>query len=211
VDVRATRVERVLRTVGIADAADRRVGGYSNGMNRRLGLATKLVGNPSVLLLDEPTAGLDPAGVADFHEIAETLSRETDVTIVVTSHVLSEIERLCDRVAILDEGRVTVEGDVTDLRRAAGDSVSVVATVDDPERAARSMATSAGVVDVTAGPTRVRVAVERAAVFDVLEDLRNAAEVAAVEVTEPGLEAVFRDSVAAERGVTVGTAGGERR
>ncbi|AHG02644.1 copper ABC transporter ATP-binding protein [Halobacterium sp. DL1] len=210
-DVRDQRVQRVLQTVGLADAADRHVGGYSNGMNRRLGLATTLVGNPAVLLLDEPTAGLDPAGVADFHDIVETLSRETDVTIVVTSHVLGEIERLCDRVAILDEGRVTVEGDVTDLRRSAGDTVSVVATVEDAEGAADYLADSAGVVAVAADPPQVRLECERAAVFDVLDDLRNAAEVADVEVAEPGLDAVFRDAVAAGRGVDFGLAGGERR
>jgi Cu-processing system ATP-binding protein len=195
-DKRDHQVARVLQTVGLADAADRRVGGYSNGMNRRLGLATTLVGDPDVLLLDEPTAALDPAGVADFHEIVEALSRETDVTIVVTSHVLSEIERLCDSVVILDEGGVEVAGDVTELRRRAGDTVSVVATVDgDAAAVAREVSDFAGVTTATAEPPRVRIECDRTAVFDVLADLRDATDVLDVEVTEPGLDAVFRTTV----------------
>jgi Cu-processing system ATP-binding protein len=199
VEDRQRRVERVLRTVGLADAADRAVGGYSNGMNRRLGLATALVGDPAVLLLDEPTAGLDPAGVAAFHDVVESLSRETDVTVVVSSHVLPEIERLCDRVAVLDAGRVAVEGEVADLRRDAGDTTTVVATVvDDPEAvAAKAAAAVAGVADAAADPPRVRLTVDRDAVFDALAALDDAADVADVEVTEPGLAAVFREAVGA--------------
>jgi Cu-processing system ATP-binding protein len=195
---RDRRVERVLRTVGLADAADRAVGGYSNGMNRRLGLATALVGDPAVLLLDEPTAGLDPAGVAAFHDVVESLSRETDVTVLVSSHVLPEIERLCDRVVVLDDGRVAVEGEVADLRRAAGDTTTVVATVaDDPEAGAATAADVAGVTDATADPPRVRLTVDRDAVFDALATLDDAADVVDVEVTEPGLAAVFREAVGA--------------
>jgi len=210
-DARDRRVERVLRTVGLADAADRAVGGYSNGMNRRLGLATALVGDPDVLLLDEPTAALDPAGVADFHEVVETLSRETGVTIVVTSHVLPEIERLCDRVAVLEDGDIAVEGDVADLRREAGDTVSVVATVDDPTTVADALAARDGVADATADPPRVRIECDRGAVFDTLDALRDTAAVTDVEVTEPGLDAVFRETVGASRGVDLAADGGERR
>jgi Cu-processing system ATP-binding protein len=192
-------VERVLRTVGLADAADRAVGGYSNGMNRRLGLATALVGDPAVLLLDEPTAGLDPAGVAAFHDVVESLSAETDVTVLVSSHVLPEIERLCDRVAVLDDGRVAVEGAVADLRRTAGDTTSVVATVaGDPDEVAEIVADGVpGVAEAVADPPSVRLSVERDAVFDALAALDDTGVVVDVEVTEPGLAAVFRDAVGA--------------
>lgn len=210
-DQRDERVARVLHTVGLADAADREVGGYSNGMNRRLGLATALVGDPGVLLLDEPTAALDPAGVADFHEIVEVLSRETDVTIVLTSHVLSEVERLCDRVAILEDGHIAVDGDVAELRRAAGDTVSVVATVADPPAVADAIADHDAVTAARADPPRVRVECERTGVFDVVDALRADATVTDLEVTEPGLDAVFRETVSASRGVDIGHAGGESR
>ena len=203
---RERRVQRVLKTVGLADAADRRVGGYSNGMNRRLGLATALVGNPDVLLLDEPTAALDPAGVADFHEVVDALSRETGVTILVTSHVLSEIERLCDRVAILDDGTIERAGNVADLRRTAGDTVSVVATVDDdPDAVARRLRERDGVATATANPPRIRAECERDCVFDVLAALRDTADVVDVEVTEPGLAAVFQGTVTGDHGVELAT------
>jgi Cu-processing system ATP-binding protein len=104
---RSHHVERILHTVGLADAADRRVGGYSNGMNRRLGLGTALVGEPAVLILDEPTAGLDPDGIRAFHEVVESLAAETDVTIVFSSHALGEIQRLCDHRCVLSDERRT--------------------------------------------------------------------------------------------------------
>ena len=122
---REARIDEVLETVGLIEAAGRAVGGYSNGMNRRLGLATALLHRPRVLLLDEPTAGLDPLGVAAFHRIVDRLHRDRELTIVLSSHVLAEVEALCDRVAVLHEGRLRVEGPVGDLRSGASDRVTV--------------------------------------------------------------------------------------
>lgn len=113
---RADRVSAALGTVGLADAADRRVGGYSNGMNRRLALASALLANPQLLLLDEPTAGLDPLGVAEFHRIVERLREETGLTVVITTHVLAEVERLCEEVAVLHDGELLFDGSVDALR-----------------------------------------------------------------------------------------------
>lgn len=112
---RAERVAAVLETVGLDDAADRRVGGYSNGMNRRLALGTALLHKPRVLLLDEPTAGLDPLGVAEFHRIVERLAAEAGLTVVLTSHVLAEIDALCADVAVLHDGQLQFTGSVDEL------------------------------------------------------------------------------------------------
>lgn len=209
-DSRIQHVERVLHTVGLADAADRRVGGYSNGMNRRLGLATTLVGDPDVLLLDEPTAALDPVGVADFHEIVEALADQTDITVLVTSHVLSEIERLCDRVVLLEDGAVRVMGDVTDLRRATNDTVSVTATVeDDPDQVVAHVEEDNGVAAATSRPPQVSIACDRDVVFDVLDRLRATTDIVDIEITEPGLDAVFQELVSADRDVGLPTRTGE--
>jgi len=97
------------------DEADRLVSGYSNGMQRRLALATVLLPDPEVLILDEPTAGLDPRGVDGFHAIVEEITTETDATVVFCSHVLPEVERLCDRAAVLHDGRVRAAGPIDDL------------------------------------------------------------------------------------------------
>jgi Cu-processing system ATP-binding protein len=114
------RIVRAVERVGLtADGADRRVSGYSNGMQRRLGLATVLLPDPDVLILDEPTAGLDPRGVDEFHAIVEEITAETDATVVFCSHVLPEVERLCDRAAVLHDGRVRASGPVEELAGGA--------------------------------------------------------------------------------------------
>ncbi|TKX55047.1 ABC transporter ATP-binding protein [Halorubrum sp. SP3] len=114
------RIAEAIERVGLtADEADRRVSGYSNGMQRRLGLATVLLPDPDVLVLDEPTAGLDPRGVDEFHAIVEDITAETDATVVFCSHVLPEVERLCDRAAVLHDGRVRAAGPVDELAAGA--------------------------------------------------------------------------------------------
>ncbi len=110
------RIDEAVETVGLtAKDARRAVQGYSNGMRRRLGLAAAIVARPEVLILDEPTAGLDPKGVVEFHRIVRRARSLTGATVIVASHVLSEVERLCDRVAILDDGRTVAQGPVNRL------------------------------------------------------------------------------------------------
>ncbi|MBZ4421886.1 ABC transporter ATP-binding protein [Myxococcus sp. RHSTA-1-4] len=107
---------RLLERVGLADAAGRKIGGYSKGMRQRLGLAAALVGSPSLLVLDEPTDGIDPMGRLEVRRILlEEVQRGT--TLFLNSHLLAETERVCDRVAILADGRVLREGRLEDLAR----------------------------------------------------------------------------------------------
>ena len=120
------RIARVVDRVGLTpDEADRLVSGYSNGMQRRLALATVLLPDPEVLILDEPTAGLDPRGVDGFHAIVEEITTETDATVVFCSHVLPEVERLCDRAAVLHEGQVRAAGPIDELVSDAGGATAV--------------------------------------------------------------------------------------
>ena len=100
----AARVAEVVALVGLAGAADRRVGTYSKGMLQRIGLAQALVHDPRLLILDEPTAGVDPVGSAEMAELILSL-KARGKTVLITSHLLGQIEELCDRVAILDRGR----------------------------------------------------------------------------------------------------------
>lgn len=110
-----SRIEETLGLVGLDAAADRRVAGYSNGMGRRLGLAAVVIGDPAVLVLDEPTAGLDPLGVSTFHRIIERVSAETGATVLFASHALEEVERLSDLVGIMHAGRLLQRGPVEDV------------------------------------------------------------------------------------------------
>lgn len=113
------RVEEVITLAGLAGAADRRVGTYSKGMLQRIGLAQALVHDPRLLILDEPTAGVDPVGSAEMAELILAL-KARGKTVLITSHLLGQIEDLCDRVAILDRGSLVAEGNVSELAGAPG-------------------------------------------------------------------------------------------
>jgi ABC-2 type transport system ATP-binding protein len=108
------RANSVIELVEMSDAADRRVGTYSKGMLQRIGLAQAIVHDPELLILDEPTAGVDPVGSAAMAELILRL-KARGKTVVISSHLLGQVEDICDRVAILDGGRLVVEGAVRDL------------------------------------------------------------------------------------------------
>ena len=107
-------VDSVIKLVGMTEAADRRVGTYSKGMLQRIGLAQSMVHDPQLVILDEPTAGVDPLGSAAIAEIIREL-KHRGKTILLSSHLLAQIEGLCDRVAILHRGKLVREGRVDDL------------------------------------------------------------------------------------------------
>ena len=108
------RIDYLLNRVGLEDAGDRRVGGYSKGMLQRIGLAQALVGDPELLVLDEPTAGVDPVGAAEIASLVLELKKEGK-TVLLCSHLLSQVESVCDRVAIMGRGRLLMEGSVDTL------------------------------------------------------------------------------------------------
>jgi ABC-2 type transport system ATP-binding protein len=112
-----SRVEEVLEQVGLTDAADRRAGGYSLGMRQRLGLASALLGDPRVLVLDEPANGLDPAGMAELRELLLGLAAEGR-TVLMSSHVLSEVAQTVDRVVIVASGTLRYAGTLAELTNA---------------------------------------------------------------------------------------------
>ena len=115
----AGRIEQVLETVDLRDRAKDKVKGYSHGMRQRLGIASALLRNPRLLLLDEPTTGLDPAGMRDMRELVRDLA-DRGITVLLSSHLMPEVEDLCNRVAVIRSGRVAYEGLLDDLRARAG-------------------------------------------------------------------------------------------
>ncbi len=117
---RVTRGAELLERVGLADAADRKVGGYSGGMKRRLDLALALVHSPRILFLDEPTTGLDPQSRADLWDEVGRLAREDGVTVMLTTQYLEEADVLADRVGIIDQGRIVAEGTPEALKAEVG-------------------------------------------------------------------------------------------
>jgi ABC-2 type transport system ATP-binding protein len=119
-----TRVDEVLGLVGLADAADRRVRGYSGGMRQRLGLAQALINRPEVLFLDEPVTALDPAGRHAMLDVIAGLRGAA--TVLMSSHILADIERVCDSVAILNRGRLLVSSSVGELQERYAQPVFLI-------------------------------------------------------------------------------------
>lgn len=111
-----SHIDRVLRLMGLLDAADRKVAGYSLGMKQRLGLALALLHEPELIILDEPTNGLDPSGIREIRDLIRQLPSLTGATVFVSSHLLDEVEKMAEHVAILHQGRLRFQGTLTALR-----------------------------------------------------------------------------------------------
>jgi ABC-2 type transport system ATP-binding protein len=134
------RIEASLERVGMAQRADDRVSKYSMGMRQRLGVAACLLGDPELLILDEPMNGLDPAGMHEMRDMIQSLVAEGR-TVMLSSHLLDEVERTCDAVAIVDNGKVIRQGPIAEL--LAGASMEVNVECSSPERARTILAATA--------------------------------------------------------------------
>ena len=136
-DAEARRLaDEALERTGLTEVAGRKVGGFSTGMRQRLGLAVAMLHRPRLVILDEPTNGLDPSGVVEVRRLIGGLARD-GATVFLSSHVLTEVEQLCDRVAILRRGRVVADGSPLELLAGSG-SISV--RFDDPAAAQAAVA-----------------------------------------------------------------------
>jgi ABC-2 type transport system ATP-binding protein len=190
------RARELLERFGLVDAADRRVSTYSGGMRRRLDLAAGLIGRPPVVLLDEPTAGLDPRSRQELWRIVEELRRE-GTTVLLTTQYLEEADRLAQQIAVVDHGRIAAQGSSAQLKAAIGGSVLSV-RVADPADIDEARAVLAGLgageqprVDEADGEVRLAVADPSASAEAVrLLDARQLV-IAAIELHQPSLDDVF--------------------
>ena len=151
-----SRAEDKLRELGLGDSAKTRIGTFSRGMRQRLGLARAMINDPAVLLLDEPTLGLDPAGQEELLAHLALAAAQDRACVILCSHQLDEVERVCDRVAIMHEGRIVAEGTVDEVIAASG--VAGIARLrispDDVPAADRVLRTSPAVRSVTVNNAR---------------------------------------------------------
>jgi len=131
--VAPTEIQRVAELVNLGQRLDQRVGTYSLGMRQRLGIAQAMLGNPRVLILDEPANGLDPAGIREIRELLRGLAAERALSVFVSSHLLAEVELIADRVAIIHKGRILRTGPVQEL---IAPNRTMELRVDDASRAA---------------------------------------------------------------------------
>jgi ABC-2 type transport system ATP-binding protein len=203
------RADELLELVGIADAADRVVRGYSGGMRRRLDIALGLVHRPRVLFLDEPTTGLDPEARVAMWEEVQRLAAAESLTILLTTHYLEEADQLADRLAIVSQGKVVVEGTPSELKeRLQGDAVHVELTNGAIEQAREILvAVGARPEQVVDGKTVVaRVEDGGRALPGIISALDGAGiGVASVAVSRPSLDDVYlhftgRDFSSEDRG-----------
>ena len=141
------RVEHLLDLVGLADAADRRVGGYSLGMRQRLGIAQTLVGDPQVLILDEPANGLDPEGIAWMRGLLRDFA-DHGGTVLLSSHLLHEVQATVDHLVVISQGAVVASGRLDELLASS----SLLVRTPDPEALARAL--RAARIDYSPGRTR---------------------------------------------------------
>jgi ABC-2 type transport system ATP-binding protein len=188
------RSEALIEQMQLTDAADRYAKTYSGGMRRRLELAVGLVHRPKILFLDEPTLGLDPQGRAGFWGFIQKLRRETGVTVFITTHYLDEADTMCDRLAIIDHGKIVATGTPNELKDRLGGDVVTLKTGNDRKDLTELIRPLAGVASVqkqdgtyrikcASGETFVPIAVEACA--------RAGAGVTGVTVKRPSLDEVF--------------------
>jgi len=145
--VNKKRIEEVIELVGLTDAARKKVSKFSTGMKQRVGLAMALVHRPRFVILDEPTNGLDPAGMREIRQLLRSLV-ENGTSVLLSSHLLNEVQQVCDRIAVLNKGRVVAQGRVEDLLN--GQKPSVRLTVSDAEAAIRAFESLQGVENIQA-------------------------------------------------------------
>ena len=182
----------LLERVGLADAAGRRVHGYSKGMRQRLGLAQALLGDPDLIFLDEPTNGLDPQGIHDFYQMLRQVQAD-GATIIITSHILAEIQERVDRLVILQNGRITARGTLAELRaqRVMPSIIEVVLPVGQEVEILALLADIPGLeIKMSGSCTRIAcLPSQKATVLGLLFAREGAVQ--DVAINEPSLEDLF--------------------
>jgi ABC-2 type transport system ATP-binding protein len=184
----------LLERVGLTEAADRRVGGYSGGMKRRLDLALALVHSPRILFLDEPTTGLDPQSRAALWEEVARLARDEGMTVFLTTQYLEEADALADRIGIIDHGRIVAEGTPAQLKAEIGSPTVEVAPAD-PEAGDRLAELLAGFGELRRngrGTVTVQLPGGEAELAEIVRILDRAdLRVQTLQLHQPSLDDVF--------------------
>jgi ABC-2 type transport system ATP-binding protein len=187
------RIHEVIELVGLTEAARKKVSKFSTGMKQRVGLAMALVHRPRFIILDEPTNGLDPAGMREIRQLLRTLA-ENGTSVLLSSHLLNEVQQVCDRIAVLHRGRVVAQGRVDELLDRQKPAVRL--TVHDAEAAVRAFESLPGVENVQAsGNSLLVLGVDSQAVMNHL--LQHHVIPTEITAQKTDLESVFMDLTSA--------------
>ncbi len=187
------RIHEVIELVGLTESARKKVSKFSTGMKQRVGLAMALVHHPRFIILDEPTNGLDPAGMREIRQLLRTLA-ENGTSVLLSSHLLNEVQQVCDRIAVLHRGRVVAQGRVDELLDRQKPAVRL--TVHDAEAAVRAFESLPGVENVQAsGNSLLVLGVDSQAVMNHL--LQHHVIPTEITAQKTDLESVFMDLTSA--------------
>ena len=173
------RIVPALRRVGLSERADEKVKKYSLGMRQRLGVARCLLADPLLLILDEPTNGLDPGGIQEFREMIRDMVEQEGRTVFISSHLLDEVEKICDHAAIVDRGKILMQGAISELAEG-GARHELIVGVDDPVRALEVLEVSAQVAQAQRSDEGLRI------IFGDLADVSAAEQAASVNAALVG-------------------------
>ncbi len=191
---RRKKAKELMERIGLDDFIDKKVKTYSHGMKKRLALASALINDPEILILDEPSAGLDPKGISLFRKMVKDMNQE-GVTVFLSSHILSEVEHMCDRVCILNKGKIIGLDSVENLSRKIGMKTRMNVFIDAEginDAVLDSVKKMSDVLSVEKTGTGINVVCSRNVSSSVNELLvRNKVKVNSIRVTEPSLEEIF--------------------
>lgn len=189
------RIHAALELVGLMDKRKAYVGGYSRGMRHRLGLAQALLSEPQVLFLDEPTLGLDPLGAKSMRELIQRLRKEREITVLMSSHVLPEVESICDVVGVFHHGHLIATDTIENLRSTASDSINLeLIMTESNQEAVQAIRQLPGVKSVEAAGNMVAIRADKTNELRPLilqEAIKNNAKVISFGVKESSLEDIL--------------------
>lgn len=189
------RAEQLLHRVGLSEAKSKKVGAYSRGMRQRLGLADVLIKNPEVMILDEPTLGLDPEGMRQLLDLIRTLSREHNMTVLLSSHHLHQVQSICDRVGLFVQGNLIADGTVSELSKVLfGEEAAYIEASVHPvsDSLLKEIGNVPGVKEVTASGEQLRIEAEKDIASEIASIVvRSGASLNSLYRKEYGLDEIY--------------------
>lgn len=195
-----TKAREMLTRVGLAQQAEKKTGKYSRGMRQRLGLAEVLIKTPEVIILDEPTSGIDPTGIREFLELIVQLSKEEGLTVLFSSHNLHQVQQVCDRVGLFVSGKLIAEGNIESLSQKLFSNESFVVEAglaasgngNNGDGLVNSLQTIEGVTSVSQEDLKFYVGCSRDATADIAREIvSSGAELAYLHKKEYGLDDIY--------------------
>lgn len=187
----ADRIDQLLVDVGLDDARDKRVGTFSRGMLQRLGLADALVKRPTILVLDEPTVNIDPEGVRELLLLVERLRTDQGVTVLLSSHLLHQVEQVCDRIGVFVHGKLVAAGTIDELAATVADRWAFTIGLDGASDAESALTAMPGVTNVHRSEGRWHVTAER----DVRDDVQRFVQTVGAHLTHLSRDGADLDAI----------------